>query len=148
MLRKPVSSQNFWKGCMSGNFRDTKLTFNTMCNKKKKKRKGRQRLGVLFLVKRSTASPLMFRKKTKRIIRKLVLVLIIPYQIFFSFSSDKDRRTDSRIRRKTKHSAGPRRATTNSQDPGFDSRRGCAVFFRLIRLPVLIPLSELKEKRI
>ena len=36
----------------------------------------------------------------------------------------------------------------NSQDPGFDSRRGCAVFFRLIRLSVLLSLSELKEKRI
>ena len=33
--------------------------------------------------------------------RKLALVGIIPNQILFSFSSDKDRRTDSRIRRKT-----------------------------------------------
>ena len=32
--------------------------------------------------------------------RKLALVGIIPNQILFSFSSDKDRRTDSRIRRK------------------------------------------------
>ena len=33
----------------------------------------------------------------------------------------------------------------NSQDPGFDSRRGCTVFFRLIWLSVLLSLSELKE---
>ena len=32
--------------------------------------------------------------------RKLALVGIIPNQTFFSFSSDKDRRTDSRIRQK------------------------------------------------
>ena len=38
--------------------------------------------------------------------RKLALVEIIPYQIIFSFSSDKDRRTDSRIRRK--NTAQPR----------------------------------------
>ena len=38
--------------------------------------------------------------------RKLALVGIIPNQILFSFSSDKDRRTDSRIGRK-KHSAAP-----------------------------------------
>ena len=31
-------------------------------------------------------------------------------------------------------------ATT--QDPGFDSRRGCAVFFRLIRLSVLLLVSS------
>ena len=57
--------------------------------------------------------------------RKLALVGIIPNQVLFSFISDKDRRTDSRI------------------------RRGCAVFFRLIRgrLSVLLSLSELKEKR-
>ena len=35
----------------------------------------------------------------------------------------------------------------NSQDPGFDSRWGCAVFFCLIQLSVLLSLSELKEKR-
>ena len=34
------------------------------------------------------------------------------------------------------------------QDTGFVSRRGFAVFFRLIRLSVLLSLSELKEKRI
>ena len=34
------------------------------------------------------------------------------------------------------------------QDPGFDFRRGCDVFFRLIRLSVLLSLSELNEKRI
>ena len=39
--------------------------------------------------------------------RKLALVGIIPNQILFSFSSDKDRRTDSRIRRK--NTAQPRR---------------------------------------
>ena len=38
---------------------------------------------------------------------KLALVGIIPSQILFSFSSDKDRRTDSRIRRK--NTAQPRR---------------------------------------
>ena len=32
------------------------------------------------------------------------------------------------------------------QDPGFDPRRGCAVFFRLIRRSVLLSLSELKGK--
>ena len=48
--------------------------------------------------------------------RKFALVGIIPNQLF-SFSSDKDRRTDSRIR-----------------------------LFRLIRLSVLLSLSELKEK--
>ena len=37
---------------------------------------------------------------------------------------------------------------TQQQDLGFDSRRGCAVFFRLIRLSVLLSLSVLKEKRI
>ena len=36
----------------------------------------------------------------------------------------------------------------NSQDPRFDSRRGCAVFFPLIRLSILLSLSEMKEKRI
>ena len=41
----------------------------------------------------------------------------------------------------------------DSKDPGFDSRRGCAVFFstkktqrNLIRLSALLSLSELKEK--
>ena len=57
-------------------------------------------------------------------VRKLALVLVIPKQILFSFSSDKDRRTDSRIIREKKQ------------------------FFRLIRLSVLLSLSELKEKRI
>ena len=57
-------------------------------------------------------------------------------QILFSFSSDKDRRTDSRIRRK-KHSAAP---------PGIFVV--VSSFFRLIRLSVLLSLSELKEKRI
>ena len=38
---------------------------------------------------------------------KLALIGIIPNQILFSFSSDKDRRTDSRIRRK--NTAQPRR---------------------------------------
>ena len=38
-------------------------------------------------------------------LRKLALVGIIPNQILFSFISDKDRRTDSRIRRK--NSAAP-----------------------------------------
>ena len=61
-------------------------------------------------------------------------------QIFSSLSAPgKDRRTGSRIRRK-KHSAAP---------PGielFNPRRGCAVFFfRLIRLSVLLSLSELKR---
>ena len=32
---------------------------------------------------------------------KLALVGVIPNQVLFSFSSDKDRRTDSRIRQKT-----------------------------------------------
>ena len=36
----------------------------------------------------------------------------------------------------------------NSQDPGFDPRRGCTLFFRLIRLSVLLSMSELNEKRI
>ena len=58
-------------------------------------------------------------------IRKLALVGIIPNQILFSFNSDKDRRTDSRIRRKNTA------RLEYSQDPGFDSRRGCAVFFEL-----------------
>ena len=40
------------------------------------------------------------------------------------------------------------RSTRILQDPGFDSRQGCAVFFRLIRLSVLLSLSELKENRI
>ena len=35
-----------------------------------------------------------------------------------------------------------------SQDLGFDSRWGCAVFFRLIWVSVLLSLSVLKEKRI
>ena len=43
----------------------------------------------------------------KRKIRKLALVGIIPNQILFSFSSEKDRRTDSRTRRK--NTAQPRR---------------------------------------
>ena len=51
----------------------------------------------------------------------------------FSFSSEKDRRTDSRIRRNN----------TMGSIPG-----GTALFFRLIRLSVLLSLSELKEKRI
>ena len=38
--------------------------------------------------------------------RNLALIRIIPNQILFSFSSDKDRRTDSRIRRK--NTAQPR----------------------------------------
>ena len=56
--------------------------------------------------------------------RKLALVGIFPNQILFSFSSDKDRRTDSRIRRRLEL---VRACDWNSQDPGFDSRRGCAV---------------------
>ena len=40
-------------------------------------------------------------------VRKLTLVGIVPNQILFSFSSDKDRRTDNRIRRK--NTAQPRR---------------------------------------
>ena len=51
-------------------------------------------------------------------LRKLALVGIIPNQILFSFSADKDR------------------------------RRGLRCVFRLIRLSVLLSLSELKEKRI
>ena len=43
-----------------------------------------------------------------------------------------------------KHSAAP--PGIDSQGPGFDSRRGCAVYFCLIRLSVLLSLSELKEK--
>ena len=163
-------------------------------------------------------------KLTVSLFRKLALVGIIPNQSLFSFSSDKDRRADSRIRRK--NTAQPRRESNpgsgewssrtlkplsyedwtdfnpasfrwslracrlgqsgsprsgkrtdslqgesreftrcsrcgfvaqwleratrpdDSQDPGFDSRRGCAVFLRLIRLSVLLSLSELKEKRI
>ena len=76
--------------------------------------------------------------------RKLALVGIIPNQLL-SFSSDKDRRTDSLIRRKKK-TAQPR---WESKTLGsIDSRRGCAAFFRLIRLSVLllVSLSELKEK--
>ena len=38
----------------------------------------------------------------EQIFHKLALVGIIPYQILFSFSSDKGRRTDSRISRKKK----------------------------------------------
>ena len=74
--------------------------------------------------------------------RKLALVGIIPNQILFSFNSDKDRRTDSWIRRK--NSAAP---------PGIQPR--------ILRIPVarsnhwatkpqreLLSLSELKEKGI
>ena len=74
-----------------------------------------------------------------------MMFFVINNQLF-SFSSDKDRRTDSRIRRK-KHSAAP---------PGIEPRilrilgsipGGAALcFFRLIRLSVLLSLSELKEK--
>ena len=64
-------------------------------------------------------------------------------QILFSFSSDKERRTDSRIRRE--NTAQPHRES----NPGFcEFPAGCTVCFRLIRLSVLLSLSELKEKRI
>ena len=38
--------------------------------------------------------------------------------------------------------------SSRKQDPGFVSRRGCAMFLRLIRRSFLLSLSELKEKRI
>ena len=97
--------------------------------------------------------------------RKLALVGIIPYQILFSFSSDKDRRTDSRIRQKTQRSPAGNRTFTRSSHCGFVAQwleratrktlgsipGGAALlnmFFRLIQLSVLLSLSELKEKRI
>ena len=61
--------------------------------------------------------------------RKLALFRTIPNQILFSFSSDNDRRTDSRIRRKI--TAQPRRESNPGsceRDPGFDSRRLRCVF--------------------
>ena len=73
--------------------------------------------------------------------RKLALVGIIPNHILFSFSSDKDRRTDSRIRRKNTARATRIRKTLGSI-PGGDA----LFFFRLIRLSVLLSLSELKRK--
>ena len=85
-------------------------------------------------------------------------------QILFSFSSDKDRRTDNRIRRK-KHSAAPpgieprilRILVARSNHWATKPQRELRVnfrlspscqFFFLIRLSVLLSLSELKEKRI
>ena len=73
---------------------------------------------------------------------------LLIFFILFSFSSDKDRRTDGRIRRK--NTAQPRRES-NRGSCEFDSRRGFAVFpvrLDLIRLSVLLSLCELKEKRI
>ena len=68
--------------------------------------------------------------------RKLALVGIIPIK-FSSLSAP------TKIEELT---AGSDEKTQRSL--GFDSRRGCAVFFRLIRLSVLLSLSVLKEKRI
>ena len=74
------------------------------------------------------------------------------YQILFSFSTDKDRRTDSRIRRK--NTAQPRRESNPRFPAGLRKTLGsipggaALCFFRLIRLSVLLPLSVLKEKRI
>ena len=59
-----------------------------------------------------------------------------------SFSSDKDRRTDSRIRRSRKTQRSP---TGNRTQGLVNSSR--TFFFRLIRLSTLLFLSELKEKR-
>ena len=77
-------------------------------------------------------------------------------QILFSFISDKDRRTDSRIgRKKKKNSAAlpgiePRVLRILVARPWvrFPAGLRCVVFFRLIRLSVLLSLSEMKEKRI
>ena len=67
--------------------------------------------------------------------RKFALVGIIPNQLF-SFSSDKDRRTAQWLERAT------RIRKILGSIPG-----GAALcFFRLIRLSVLLSLSELKEK--
>ena len=93
---------------MSGNFRDTKLYHVQL----KRTRKRKTEIVCFVSRKKVHNFPTDVQKKTKRIIRKLVLVGIIPNQILFSFSSDKDRRTDSRIRRIKKPSAAPRRATT------------------------------------
>ena len=68
-------------------------------------------------------------------------------QILFSFSSDKDRRTDSRIRRK--NTAQPRRESNLEFARSWVRfPAGLRCVFRLIRLSVLLSLSELKEKRI
>ena len=66
-------------------------------------------LVLIFTTSRSRAKFCSFAqplaKVTAQFNRKLALVGIIPNH-FFSFSTDKDRRTDSRIRRK-KHNAAP-----------------------------------------
>ena len=58
---------------------------------------------------------------------KLALVGIIPNQILFSFSSDKDRRTDSRIRRKKKTQRSP--AGNRTQGLANSSPGGAALCF-------------------
>ena len=60
--------------------------------------------------------------------RKLALVGIIPNQVLFSFNSDKGRRPDSWIPSWLRSSVVGA-CDKISQDPGFDSRRGCVVFF-------------------
>ena len=61
----------------------------------------KRRKGYKNGCKKSTRCEKKKKKKRKWVgLRKLALVGIIPNQILFSFSSDKDRRTDSRIRRK------------------------------------------------
>ena len=57
----------------------------------------------------------------------------VPNHLF----SDKVRRTDMQRDRTDKHGADP---------PGIEPGRGCAVFFRLIQLSVLLTLSERKER--
>ena len=48
---------------MSGNFRDTKLTFNTMCNKKKKKTKRKTKIGCFVSCKKVHSFPTDVQKK-------------------------------------------------------------------------------------
>ena len=67
--------------------------------------------------------------KRKTLVRGEKRTYVNANQILYSFSSGKDRRTDSRIMIRRKNTV-------------------FCVFFRLIRLSVLLSLSELKEQRI
>ena len=100
------------------------------------------------LVVRKSWFPHLQRGWKSTVGRKLALVGIIPHQIRFSFSSDKDTVEVLTAGLDSLKVENSHAVPVVASDPLFDSRRGCAVFFRLIRLSVFLSLSELKEKRI
>ena len=91
---------------------------------------------VCFLNRRAYAFVIAsgYKQELLCIIQSCFLKKYFKVNQLFSFSSDKDRRTDSRIRRK------------NTAQPRRESNPGLRILVALIRLSVLLSLSELKEK--